>query len=349
MSFGNHLGAEISADDKVLLEKNLASLVIESTGNIENILIKEIGAVNSSNTLKINNLEYSIDNLLEAWTGTFKKLFPTEERKAEVVTFDESLNGTNKSSIEIISHKIAKPKVFIPLFPGTNCEYETLNAFRKEGADVNSIPLINLNNDKLNESLDAWVNEIDSAQILTFAGGFSAGDEPDGSAKFIVNVLKNEKIKSAVHRLLERDGLVLGICNGFQALVKSGLLPYGDIRDLDETSPTLTFNAIGRHISQMVNVKVLNDDSPWLKGMKGQIFTVPISHGEGRFYASEAELENLYKNGQIATQYVDLDGNIAYGMPHNPNASLFGIEGITSKSGKYMAEWGIQNVLQMAL
>lgn len=340
MSFGNHLGAEISADDKVLLEKNLASLVIESTGNIENILIKEIGAVNSSNTLKINNLEYSIDNLLEAWTGTFKKLFPTEERKAEVVTFDESLNGTNKSSIEIISHKIAKPKVFIPLFPGTNCEYETLNAFRKEGADVNSIPLINLNNDKLNESLDAWVNEIDSAQILTFAGGFSAGDEPDGSAKFIVNVLKNEKIKSAVHRLLERDGLVLGICNGFQALVKSGLLPYGEIRDLDETSPTLTFNAIGRHISQMVNVKVLNDDSPWLKGMKGQTFTVPISHGEGRFYASEAELENLYKNGQIATQYVDLDGNIAYGMPHNPNASLFGIEGITSKSGKIYGRMG---------
>lgn len=340
MSFGNHLGAEISADDKVLLEKNLASLVIESTGNIENILIKEIGAVNSSNVLKINNLEYSIDNLLEAWTGTFKKLFPTEERKAEVVTFDESLNGTNKSSIEIISHKIAKPKVFIPLFPGTNCEYETLNAFRKEGADVNSIPLINLNNDKLNESLDAWVNEIDSAQILTFAGGFSAGDEPDGSAKFIVNVLKNEKIKSAVHRLLERDGLVLGICNGFQALVKSGLLPYGEIRDLDETSPTLTFNAIGRHISQMVNVKVLNDDSPWLKGMKDQTFTVPISHGEGRFYASEAELENLYKNGQIATQYVDLDGNIAYGMPHNPNASLFGIEGITSKSGKIYGRMG---------
>ncbi|MDV3872193.1 phosphoribosylformylglycinamidine synthase [Elizabethkingia anophelis] len=340
MSFGNHLGAEISTDDKVLLEKNLASLVIESTGNIENILIKEIGAVNSSNTLNINGLEYSIDNLLEVWTGTFKKLFPTEEKKAEVVTFDESLNGINKSSIEIISHKIARPKVFIPLFPGTNCEYETLNAFRKEGADVNSIPLINLNNDKLNESLDAWVREIDSAQILTFAGGFSAGDEPDGSAKFIVNVLKNEKIKSAVHRLLERDGLVLGICNGFQALVKSGLLPYGEIRDLDETSPTLTFNAIGRHISQMVNVKVLNDDSPWLKGMKGQTFTVPISHGEGRFYASEEELENLYKNGQIATQYVDLDGNIAYGMPHNPNASLFGIEGITSKSGKIYGRMG---------
>ncbi|SPW29054.1 Phosphoribosylformylglycinamidine synthase [Elizabethkingia miricola] len=139
---------------------------------------------------------------------------------------------------------------------------------------------------------------------------------------------------------MERDGLVLGICNGFQALVKSGLLPYGEIRDLDETSPTLTFNAIGRHISQMVNVKVLNDDSPWLKGMKGQTFTVPISHGEGRFYASEAELENLYKNGQIATQYVDLDGNIAYGMPHNPNASLFGIEGITSKSGKIYGRMG---------
>ncbi len=340
MSFGNQLGAEITVNEKVLLEKNLGSLIIETTTAIENNVFELIGEVKASNTLNINNLEFVINNLLEAWTGTFNKLFPTQERKAEIITFDENLNGTTRSSIEIISHKIAKPKVFIPLFPGTNCEYETLNAFRKEGAEVNSIPLINLSNEKLDESLNAWVKEIDSAQILTFAGGFSAGDEPDGSAKFIVNVLKNEKIRSAVHRLLDRDGLVLGICNGFQALVKSGLLPYGEIRDLDETSPTLTFNAIGRHISQMVNVKVLNDDSLWLKGTKGQTFTIPISHGEGRFYASKEELENLYKNGQIATQYVDLEGNIAHGMPFNPNASLFGIEGITSKSGKIFGRMG---------
>ncbi|AQX13638.1 MULTISPECIES: phosphoribosylformylglycinamidine synthase [Elizabethkingia] len=340
MSFGNQLGAEITVNEKVLLEKNLGSLIIETTKVIENNIFELVGEVKASNTLKINNLEFVINNLLGVWTGTFNKLFPTQERKAEIITFDENLNGTTRSSIEIISHKIAKPKVFIPLFPGTNCEYETLNAFRKEGAEVNSIPLINLSNEKLDESLNAWVKEIDSAQILTFAGGFSAGDEPDGSAKFIVNVLKNEKIRSAVHRLLDRDGLVLGICNGFQALVKSGLLPYGEIRDLDETSPTLTFNAIGRHISQMVNVKVLNDDSPWLKGTKGQTFTIPISHGEGRFYASKEELENLYKNGQIATQYVDLEGNIAHGMPFNPNASLFGIEGITSKSGKIFGRMG---------
>ena len=175
---------------------------------------------------------------------------------------------------------------------------------------------------------------------MAFSGGFSAGDEPDGSAKFIVNVLKNEKMRNAVHELLDRDGMIIGICNGFQALVKSGLLPYGRIKDLDENSPTLAHNAIRRHISQMVNVKVLNDESPWLKGMKDQVFTIPISHGEGRFMASEEEIQKLYENGQIATQYLDLDGNIAHGMPFNPNNSLFGIEGITSPDGKIYGRMG---------
>ncbi|QCX54166.1 phosphoribosylformylglycinamidine synthase [Elizabethkingia sp. JS20170427COW] len=340
MSFGNHLGANITAEEKVLLEKNLASLVIEASSDLASPLFQKIGVVVAEESLNINGISFAIQDLQNSWTGTFDKLFATHEKKNEVVEFDASLNGINKSNIEIISHKIAKPRVFIPLFPGTNCEYETLNAFRKEGAEVGSLSLINLDNRKLEESLDAWAKEIDQAQILAFAGGFSAGDEPDGSAKFIVNVLKNNKVKAAVHRLLSRDGMVLGICNGFQALVKSGLLPYGEIRDLDETSPTLTFNAIGRHISQMVNVKVLNDDSPWLKGMKGETYTIPISHGEGRFYASQEELENLYKNGQVATQYVDFEGNIAHGMPHNPNASLFGIEGITSKSGKIYGRMG---------
>ena len=192
----------------------------------------------------------------------------------------------------------------------------------------------------LDESIEAWVEKIKQSQILVFSGGFSAGDEPDGSAKFIVNVLKNEKMKNAVHELLSRDGMILGICNGFQALVKSGLLPYGEIRDLDETSPTLAHNAIGRHISQMVDVKVINDDSPWLKGMKGEVYTIPISHGEGRFMASEEVLLDLYKKGQIATQYIDTDGNVAHGMPFNPNQSLFGIEGITSESGKIFGRMG---------
>lgn len=340
MSFGNQLGAEISVDEQLLLTKNIGSFIIESDGELENNLLQLIGEINSSKTLKINNLEFFIKNLLEVWNGTFEELFPTKESDKIVVEIDHKLNSTNPRSIQILKLGIAKPKVFVPVFPGTNCEYETQNAFRKEGAEVSSLPLINLNHQLLNESLDAWISEIEQSQILVFSGGFSAGDEPDGSAKFIVNVLKNEKMKNAVHRLLERDGMILGICNGFQALVKSGLLPYGEIRDLDENSPTLAHNAIGRHISQMVNVKVVNHDSPWLKGMKDQVFTIPISHGEGRFMASENVIKELYENGQIATQYIDFEGNIAHGMPFNPNNSLFGIEGVTSLSGKIFGRMG---------
>ena len=340
MSFGNHLGAEINIDENLLLTKNIGSLIIESTADLENNLLQVIGEVKNYNILKISNFNFKIEKLLEVWNGTFEKLFPTKENEKIVVEIDSKLNSIHPKTIYFNKHQIAKPKVFAPIFPGTNCEYETQNAFKKEGAEVASLPLINLTNQLLNESLDAWISEIKQSQILVFSGGFSAGDEPDGSAKFIVNVLKNEKMKEAVHQFLERDGMILGICNGFQALVKSGLLPYGEIRNLDENSPTLAHNAIGRHISQMVDVKVINDDSPWLKGMKNQIFTIPISHGEGRFMASEKVIQELYENGQIATQYVDFDGKIAHGMPFNPNNSLFGIEGITSKSGKIYGRMG---------
>ena len=340
MSFGNHLGAEVELAEDLLLTKNIGSLIIESSAVLENDLLQVIGEVSNSNILKINTFEFNIGKLLEVWKGTFEELFPTAEEKKMVVEIDSKLNSIQPRSIQILKHNLAKPKVFAPIFPGTNCEYETQNAFRKEGAEVSGLPLINLNHQLLNESLDAWISEINQSQILVLSGGFSAGDEPDGSAKFIVNVLKNEKMKNAVHQLLERDGMVLGICNGFQALVKSGLLPYGEIRDLDADSPTLAHNAIGRHISQMVDVKVINDDSPWLKGMKDQVFTIPISHGEGRFVASEKVLQELYENGQIATQYIDHDGKIAHGMPFNPNNSLFGIEGLTSKSGKIYGRMG---------
>ena len=340
MSFGNLLGAEISIDEKFLLEKNIGGLVIESSEKLDHNLLQLIGEVKKLEILKINNLEFKIKKLLEVNSQTFENLFPTKEKDKIVINFDENLNGIEKKSINIISHKIGTPRVFAPIFPGTNCEYETQNAFRKEGALVDSLPLKNLTHQLLDESIEAWVEKIKQSQILVFSGGFSAGDEPDGSAKFIVNVLKNEKMKNAVHELLSRDGMILGICNGFQALVKSGLLPYGEIRDLDETSPTLAHNAIGRHISQMVDVKVINDDSPWLKGMKGEVYTIPISHGEGRFMASEEVLLDLYKKGQIATQYIDLEGNIAHGMPFNPNQSLFGIEGITSESGKIFGRMG---------
>jgi len=341
MSFGNRLGAEINiADESILLAKNIGSLIIESTEELSSVELQLIGEVKNSNILKISNLDFEIEKLLEANTKTFENLFSTVEKEKIVVELDSKLNSINPRNIIIKKHGLAKPRVFAPIFPGTNCEYDTLNAFQKEGAVVSSLPLININHQLLDESIDAWVEEIKQSQILAFSGGFSAGDEPDGSAKFIVNVLKNEKMKNAVHELLDRDGMIIGICNGFQALVKSGLLPYGRIKDLDENSPTLAHNAIRRHISQMVNVKVLNDESPWLKGMKDQVFTIPISHGEGRFMASEEEIQKLYENGQIATQYLDLDGNIAHGMPFNPNNSLFGIEGITSPCGKIYGRMG---------
>ncbi len=341
MSFGNRLGAEINiADENVLLAKKIGSLIIESTEELSSVDLQLIGEVKDSNILKINDLNFEIEKLLEVNTETFENLFSTVEKEKIVVELNSKLNSINLRNIVITKHGIAQPRVFAPVFPGTNCEYDTLNAFQKEGAIVSSLPLININHQLLDESIDAWVKEIKQSQILAFSGGFSAGDEPDGSAKFIVNVLKNEKMRNAVHELLDRDGMIIGICNGFQALVKSGLLPYGRIKDLDENSPTLAHNAIRRHISQMVNVKVLNDESPWLKGMKDQVFTIPISHGEGRFMASEEEIQKLYENGQIATQYLDLDGNIAHGMPFNPNNSLFGIEGLTSPDGKIYGRMG---------
>ena len=340
MSFGNGLGARVMIEEAQVFEKNIGSLIIEASEEIEYPLLKRIGEVTDDDSLVINEQRFLISELREAYTSTFEELFPTREQEKIIINIDEELNSVTPRNIIIKKHHSEKPKVFIPIFPGTNCEYDMSNAFRKEGAEVNMSPLVNLDYNHLQGSINHWVKEINNAQILAFAGGFSAGDEPDGSAKFIVNVLKNEQMKEAVHKLLERDGLIIGICNGFQALVKSGLLPYGEIRDLDKNSPTLAHNAIGRHISQMVDVKVVNDESPWLKGMKDQVYTIPISHGEGRFMASEEVIKELYKNGQIATQYIDLEGNIAHGMPFNPNNSLFGIEGITSPCGKIFGRMG---------
>jgi len=340
MTFGNQLGARIDINESFLLKKECGSLVVESTVRLDHLLLQLIGEVQHQKALIINGKEYDTQKLHEAWAGTFKSIFPTREPSQIMVEFPEVTQIQVRNIRRKAAHPAAAPRVFLPLFPGTNCEYETQNAFRKEGADVHSLPLVNLNNDLLQETLDQWVTEINRSQILVFSGGFSAGDEPDGSAKFIVNALKNEAMREAIHKLLERDGLILGICNGFQALVKSGLLPYGEIRDLDQESPTLAHNAIGRHISQMVRVRVTSDNSPWLSGMQGQEYTIPISHGEGRFMAPEQVLKNLYEQGQIATQYIDLAGNIAHGMPFNPNNSLFGIEGITSASGQIYGRMG---------
>lgn len=340
MCFGNFLGAEIKLRSEDLLRNNIGSFIIESTSELVYDDIKVIGKVKNNKNLIINDLSFDIEKLLQVNQSVFENLFPTVESEKIIIDIDKDLEANEQKDIVFISHNIAKPRVFIPIFPGTNCEFETQTAFLNEGGLVESIPFNNLDQSGLDESIKLWVEKIKQSQILAFAGGFSAGDEPDGSAKFMVNVLKNERMKDAIHEFLERDGLLLGICNGFQALVKSGLLPYGEIRNLDENSPTLAHNAIGRHISQMVNVKVVNDKSPWLKAMKNDIYTIPVSHGEGRFMASEESIAHLYKNGQIATQYVNFNNEVAHGMPFNPNQSLFGIEGLTSESGKIFGRMG---------
>ena len=279
----------------------------------------------------------SMEEALEAWTGTLEKVFPTrsgvEDKKIETSLYDTK-------DIYICKHKVARPKVFIPVFPGTNCEYDTMKAFEQAGADTESIVFKNMTEKDITDSVDAFEKAIRQSQILMFSGGFSAGDEPDGSAKFITSVFRNEKIKEAVHELLnERDGLALGICNGFQALVKLGLVPYGEIKTQTEDSPTLTTNSIGRHISKSVYTKVVTNKSPWLQEAKlGGVYAIPASHGEGRFVASQEWLKKLAENGQIATQYVDIDGNPTMDEDFNPNGSYMAIEGITSPDGRVLGK-----------
>ena len=242
--------------------------------------------------------------------------------------------------IYVCKHKVAKPKVFIPVFPGTNCEYDTMKSFVAAGAETESIVFKNMTESDIKDSVDAFERAINESQILMFSGGFSAGDEPDGSAKFITSVFRNERIKEAVHRLLqERDGLALGICNGFQALVKLGLVPYGEIKTQKDDSPTLTTNSIGRHISKSVYTKVVTNKSPWLrKATLGGVYAVPASHGEGRFVASKEWIDKLFENGQVATQYVDVNGNPTMDEDFNPNGSYYAIEGITSPDGRVLGK-----------
>ena len=236
---------------------------------------------------------------------------------------------------------VEHPLVYIPVFPGTNCDYDTAKAFRKAGAEVEMSVLCNLGGDDILRSIREMKEHIRRAHIFVLSGGFSSGDEPDGSAKFIVNVLNNKDIRDEIHALLDRGGLILGICNGFQALIKLGLVPYGEIRTLREDDPTLTYNTIGRHISKMVNLKVVSNKSPWLYGTEvDDVHTVAISHGEGRFVAPPELLADMAKNGQIATQYVDMDGNPTMDIHFNPNTSMMAIEGITSPDGRVLGKMG---------
>jgi len=345
MAFGNKLGVKIDSAVKAedLFKTGeygcmIAEVPADALDKV-NAAYTLIGEVTDDAQFTYGDAVVTMDEALKAWTGTLEKVFPTrsgvEQKKIETPVYKEG-------SIVICNHKIAQPKVFIPVFPGTNCEYDSMKAFEKAGAKVQTQVFRNLSADGIRESVDAFVKGISNAQIIMFPGGFSAGDEPDGSGKFIATAFRNEKLKEAVMKLLnERDGLALGICNGFQALIKLGLVPYGEITPQQPDSPTLTTNNIGRHISKVAYTKVVSNKSPWLAGaVPGEVYAIPISHGEGRFVASDEWIKKLFAAGCVATQYVDLDGNPTMDEDFNPNASYAAIEGITSPDGRILGKMG---------
>ena len=343
MAFGNKLGVKLehNLDPRDAFAPGFGNIVAEVVdGKVGELSITYtlIGEVTESG-FSYGNTWIDTEEALAAWTGTLEKVFPTVAVKSQ-----ERLDTPvyHAKDIYICKHKVAKPNVFIPVFPGTNCEYDSRKAFERAGADVVTKVFKNLSESDIRESVDAFEKAIGQAQIIMFPGGFSAGDEPDGSAKFFATAFRNEKMKEAVRKLLEeRDGLVLGICNGFQALIKLGLLPYGEIVGQKEDSPTLTYNTINRHISKMVYTKVVTDKSPWLMGAKlGETYVIPASHGEGRFVAPKEWIEKLFANGQVATQYVDLLGNPTMDEEWNVNGSYAAIEGITSPDGRILGKMG---------
>jgi phosphoribosylformylglycinamidine synthase len=320
-----------------------------------------IGEVTADEVFAYGSGKVSVDEALAAWEGTLERVFRTRSSASGIPerVIPESAEGGkidaegcyHAESFYVNRHKNAVPRVFIPVFPGTNCEYDSARAFERAGAETDVRVFRNLSAEDIRESVDVFADAISQAQIIMFPGGFSAGDEPDGSAKFFATAFRNEKIREAVMKLLnERDGLALGICNGFQALIKLGLVPHGEIVPQTASSPTLTFNTIGRHISKMVYTKVMTDKSPWLAlAQTGGVYVNPASHGEGRFVADEEWIRKLYRNGQIATMYADCDGNISMDEEWNINGSYACIEGITSPDGRVLGKmchserrgWGV--------
>ena len=297
-----------------------------------------IGELIDTPAIFYKNMLYNMEEMTADWTGTLEKVFPTDSGAKKDKEVRPRLYY--KSKVYVCKNKVAKPNVFIPVFPGTNCEYDSRRAFENAGADVNTIVFKNLTADDIRESVDEYVKAINNAQIVMFPGGFSAGDEPEGSAKFFATAFRNEKLKEAIEDLLQnRDGLVLGICNGFQALIKLGLVPFGRIVEQEEDAPTLTYNTIGRHISKIVNTRVVSNKSPWLSEARlGSVYVTPVSHGEGRFVAPTDVIEKLFANGQVATQYVDPKGRPAMDEEFNVNGSFFAIEGITSPDGRVLGK-----------
>ena len=344
MAFGNGLGVSFEKNLKQeLFDCTLADLILEidaadgeKAGKIleqAGVSCRKFATVNDRGLFEIAGESVSMEEALKVWKKTLDKVFPytatKEKDKVESPLYQAK-------DVVICSHKIAQPRVFIPVFPGTNCEYDSAAAFERAGASTEIQVFCNQSPQEIRDSVEVFKKAIDRAQIIMFPGGFSAGDEPDGSAKFFATAFRNEHIKEAVTKLLqERDGLVLGICNGFQALIKLGLVPGGAITGQDENSPTLTFNTVNRHISKMVSLKVVSNKSPWLqKATLGGVYINPASHGEGRFVANDAWLDKLFANGQVATQYCAPDGSVSMDEEYNINGSYRAIEGITSEDGR---------------
>lgn len=336
MSFGNGIGADVKVDEKDLFDFGHGSIIVESKRELNFPNAEFIGKT-TDNNLVINGEEIGIEESFEANRGKFTKVYP--DCSGVEGSVENATSSFNTSIWE--GEKTEHPVVFLPLFPGTNCDYDMTKAFEREGAEVRSSVFINLTPEDIEKSVEEMARNIDECHILALSGGFSAGDEPDGSGKFIANVLLNDTVKSAIKRLQERGGLILGICNGFQALVKSGLLPYGKIGELTAESPTLFHNDINRHISQIVSTRVGSVASPWLEGFEvGELHSIAASHGEGKFMASPELAAKLRANGQIAFQYADAAGNATMTSPANPNGSTEAIEGIISPDGRILGKMG---------
>ena len=344
MAFGNKMGVKIehSVDPRDFFVPAWGDMVCEvpdgKLGSL-GITYTVIGEVTDKAAFEYGSVSISMDEALNAWTKTLEDVFPTES-KVDQKPVRTELYNTDK--VYVCKHKVAQPTVFIPVFPGTNCEYDSTKAFERAGANVITKIFRNRDAADIRDSVEVYRKAIAQSQIVMFPGGFSGGDEPDGSAKFFATTFRNAVLKEELEKLVnERDGLILGVCNGFQALIKLGLLPEGRITELKKDSPTLAMNTIGRHISKMVNLKVVSNKSPWLREAElGGIYVNPISHGEGRFVASEEWLDKLYANGQVATQYADAEGNPTMDEMWNPNGSAMAIEGITSEDGRIYGKMG---------
>ncbi|QNU65698.1 phosphoribosylformylglycinamidine synthase [Ruminiclostridium herbifermentans] len=347
MAFGNMIGFtfENNIESEMLFKPFYGSIILELPENtdLEKVLngleYTLLGVTTSNAEININGTVIALDMLVQKWQEPLEKVFPTKVKQLNEQPVEYSFVAKSKIKPKA---KIAKPRVFIPVFPGTNCEYDTKKVFENAGGIVETLVIRNMSHNDIEESIKEMERLINNSQIIMIPGGFSAGDEPEGSGKFIATAFRNPVVSEAVMNLLkQRDGLVMGICNGFQALIKLGLLPFGEIRDIDDSCPTLTFNTIGRHQSCLVNTRIASNLSPWLNNVKvGDIHTIAISHGEGRFTASEAVLKTLEANGQIATQYVDLNGKATYDIAYNPNGSVNAIEGITSPDGRIFGKMG---------